>query len=158
MVEEKKSRSTDDFSVASTLNSQAEKIEKAFKMIIKCGKKVEAIEKEAKETKTVRLTPVPSAGPSSESTTLSRTSTIMVETLSKDVEVVKAKLADISLRGNKSLDIHSDNVAKWVEGKFEAFLKTPATRNKIRDIVAAKMDSFQVIKSVYCFEISYTLL
>ena len=145
MVLEKKNSSTDDFSVATTLNSQAEKIEKAFKLIMKCGKKIETVEKEAKEAKTVRLTPIPSAGPAAaESSTLSRTSAIMVETLSKDVEVIKTKLADMSLRGNKNLDINSDNVAKWVEGKFDAFLKTPGTRNKIRDIVTAKLDSFQV--------------
>ena len=131
--------------MATTLTSQAEKIEKAFKMIMKCGKKIEALEKDAKEAKTVRLTPIPSAGSSSnESSALSRTSAIMVETLAKDVEVIKTKLADMSLRGNKNLDINSDNVAKWVEGKFEAFLKTPATRNNIRDIVTAKMNSFQV--------------
>ena len=131
--------------MATTLNSQAEKIEKAFKLIMKCGKKIETVEKEAKEAKTVRLTPIPSAGPAAaESSTLSRTSAIMVETLSKDVEVIKTKLADMSLRGNKNLDINSDNVAKWVEGKFDAFLKTPGTRNKIRDIVTAKLDSFQV--------------
>ena len=144
-MQTKKNDSTDDFSVATTLTSQAEKIEKAFKMIMKCGKKIEALEKDAKEAKTVRLTPIPSAGSSSnESSALSRTSAIMVETLAKDVEVIKTKLADMSLRGNKNLDINSDNVAKWVEGKFEAFLKTPATRNNIRDIVTAKMNSFQV--------------
>ena len=119
-------------------------------MIMKCGKKIEAVEKETKEAKTVRLTPIPSAGSSTtESSTLSRTSAILMETLSKDVEVIKTKLADISLRGNKNLDINSDNVAKWVEGKFEAFLKTPITRNKIREIVTAKLDSFQVCTLIH---------
>ena len=135
--------STDDFSVATTLQNQSEKIEKAFKMILKCGKKIDTLEKESKESRTVRLTPVPSAGPSTDSA-LSMTRNIQIETLSKDVEILKTKLAEMSLKGNKSLDIHSDNVARWVECKFEIFFKTPAVKNKIKQIIDARMGAFQV--------------
>ena len=138
--------STDDFSVATTLQSQAEKIDKCFKMILKMGKKVEAIDKEAKESKTVKLTPMPSAGPSSKtsSTALSLTQSVQVETLSKEIEIVKTKLAEISLNGGRTFDLNSDNVAKWIERKFDAFLQAPPARNKIREIVTAKLDSYQV--------------
>ena len=144
MVEAKNNDSTDDFSVATSLQSHAEKIDKAFKMLYKCGKKIETLEKESKEAKTVRLTPVPSAGPSSSSTSvMSSASSVRLETLSKDVEVLKTKMAELSM-AEPSLDVSSNNVAKWVETKFEAFMKTPSTRNRIREIVTAKVESFQV--------------
>ena len=50
----------------------------------------------------------------------------------------------MSLQGNKSLDINSDNVNRWVQGKFEAMLRTPDTRNQIREIVDSKVEAYQV--------------
>ena len=91
------------------------------------------------------VSPSPSASSSrSSSDALSLTRVIQIETMSKDIEKIKTKLVEMSSSGNKNLDINSDNVAKWVEAKFDAFIRTPATRNIIRDVVTAKVDAFQV--------------
>ena len=101
------------------------------------------MEKEAKDPKNVRITPLPSAG-SSTSEALSMTRVIQMETMSKDIEKLKTSVAAMSLQGNKSLDINSDNVNRWVQGKFEAFIRAPDTRNQIKEIVITKVQAFQV--------------
>ena len=108
---------------------------------------METLEKESKEAKNVRLTPLPSAGPSTEtkSSALSLSRMVQIETMSKDIEKIKTSIASMSLQGNKSLDINSDNVNRWVQGKFEAMLRTPDSRNQIREIVDSKVEAYQVI-------------
>ena len=123
-------------------------------MIFKTGKKLESIESLLKTKKTP--TPSPSAS-SSSSDALSLTRVIQIETLSKDVEKLKTKQAEMSLSGSKSLDINSDNVARWVEAKFDAFIRSPATRNLIRDILTAKLDAFQVSFGAINVVVSYNV-
>ena len=119
-------------------------------LTLEFSKKIESIEKDSKDPKNVRITPLPSSG-SSKSEALSMTRVVQMETMSKDIEKLKTSVATFSLQGNKSLDINSDNVNKWVQGKFEAFIRAPDTRNQIKEVVVTKVEAFQVrnIKSDY---------
>ena len=124
------------------VNANKESSAKAQKLIYKLGRKIESVSNDIKST----ASPSASAGTSqSDSGAFTVTRMIQLERLLKDVEKLKTSVLELSVTDDKNIDLNSDNVSKWFDTKFQNAVKSTVTRNTIREVVACKLDSFQVI-------------
>ena len=82
---------------------------------------------------------------SSQSETISVNNVVKIETLNRELEQVKTRLAQFEDKlGSNTLDLNSPNTGAWYKNKFEALLQAPESRRYIKDTIDTKLATFQV--------------
>ena len=86
------------------------------------------------------------SNPSSGAENIALNNVIKIETLQKEIELLKTEIAKIKdeSTSNSKLDLNSNNTARWYKTKFESNLQSPESRRYLKDLLDTKLASFQV--------------